>query len=265
MSMLRCRNLLKRVPDRYIYLSKLLVLSTSFHALFLLIVLSTYQYQNPNRLSIVVNRRIDFAIVKLLPMIKSVPDGVTSLTQLQKSTTMPKNTQVSPKKKVAPKAVAPKRQPPQKKPQPSKTTFAKKDDKPTPKPLVKQVQKKTVQPVSNSKSFSTQKNVSNAPLVPEMHKQEEIICLGRNDIALLELHNLIEQEVQKSWHPPVGLSKDLACIIKVKIDTKGNVIDLIVEESSHVISYDISARTALSSMTFPKALWGKEVAITFKQ
>ena len=76
---------------------------------------------------------------------------------------------------------------------------------------------------------------------------------------------MIEQELEKAWHPPVGLSKDLACIIKVKVNSNGGIDDLTLEESSKVISYDIAARTALDTMSFPKMLRGKEVIITFKQ
>ncbi len=250
------------MPDKYIYLSKLLFLSTSLHAFFLMVLLLTYQHHHPNRFSFVINHRLDTAKIKLLPLIKTVSDGLTTLAEsgqqdkLFGKKTEFKNSTVQ--KKNAPKKV-----------ESPKTALVQKVQKHVAKPQVlekkaqKIVEQKPEFPKQQEKKAEQPKPIAQKQV--EQPKEDDVIYLGRDDLVLLALHNRVQEEIQKTWHPPVGLSKDLACTIKVKINNKGLVADFVMEESSRVISYDISARMALSTMSFPKELWAKEVVITFKQ
>jgi hypothetical protein len=110
--------------------------------------------------------------------------------------------------------------------------------------------------------IANKKEENSAPLEKQ---QEEVIYIGREEKALIALHELVQQEITACWRPPVGLSDELSCVIKIKISAQGIIDALDIERSSQVLSYDIAARNALYHISFPKGLWGQEVVITFKQ
>jgi len=260
------------VPERYTYIGKLFVFSTSLHVIFFGIILFGFNVNQPSKINVVLNRNHSAKIV-LLPLIKSVPGAIAKLsTQTKTPSSSLKIAQAKPlaKKNTTtiaaqkPKQVA--KQPairPLPKPAPKKAP--QKVQPPKSKPQLKKQEKK-VEPkkVEPSKKIE-QKKEQSLKNVADGQSQEEIIYLGRDDVATIELHSLMQEEIEKTWQPPLGLSKDLVCKIKVQVDTKGQVSTVMLQESSKVISYDIAARIALNSCNYPKAFWGKEVVITFKQ
>lgn len=76
---------------------------------------------------------------------------------------------------------------------------------------------------------------------------------------------LLSKAVRNQWRPPAGLAKNLECVIKVIIDSQGETQNIIIEKSSTIITYDIAARRALTALSFPPSLYGREMLITFKQ
>lgn len=94
---------------------------------------------------------------------------------------------------------------------------------------------------------------------------DSIIYVGLHDLELLDLHSDVQQELEKWWNPPVGLPDNVECVMKVVVDQTGNVVDILIEKKSAVISYDIAARAAVSQASFPKQVWGKAIMITFKE
>ncbi|MCK5632913.1 TonB C-terminal domain-containing protein, partial [bacterium] len=102
------------------------------------------------------------------------------------------------------------------------------------------------------------------------HVQQEVeglspVYVGQEEMAALTMQKELQQEVGKCWRPPVGLPKDLVCILKVLVDWSGKVNQAAVQKGSGVLMYDISARTAVAKMQLQKKAYGKEFTITFKQ
>lgn len=89
--------------------------------------------------------------------------------------------------------------------------------------------------------------------------------VGRDDLDALHMQEYISQELVNHWQPPIGVPKDRICELKVLIDWQGKVTDIRIQKPSGVLVYDMSARSAVLAMNFPKWLWGKEFTINFKQ
>ncbi len=73
----------------------------------------------------------------------------------------------------------------------------------------------------------------------------------------------LEQDIKKAWKLPVGLSPKLACTIKGSVNQQGIMSTIVIEKPSSVVTFDIAARDALSTIQFPRQLFGKELCITF--
>lgn len=108
------------------------------------------------------------------------------------------------------------------------------------------------------------KNNETKPLGIAQELEREVIYLGRDDFAALVTHEAIQKHIEQVWQPPIGVSKKCSCAIKVVLDNQGGISDLIIEESSNVLPYDIAARAALEQAPFPQEMWGKNIVITFK-
>lgn len=93
-----------------------------------------------------------------------------------------------------------------------------------------------------------------------------LVMMGA-DVSLesVIMQEAVQQEMSEHWHPPVGLSKDLCCHIKVSIAQDGSIEGIAVEQASGILAYDMSARSAVMHMKLPQWAWGKELVLIFKQ
>ncbi len=89
--------------------------------------------------------------------------------------------------------------------------------------------------------------------------------LGRKQLDTVHIQRALAQELRAVWHPPEGLSDDLEATVCVDVGHTGEVVSVDTQQESGVLVYDIHARTAVYAMQFPRACWGKQVTITFKQ
>jgi TonB C terminal len=267
------------VPKQFTYFAKLFGFSSFLH-LFLIIVLF-YVWQAPmNQMHrLVINRRINPASIVVLPMIKTVPGSLVALTEQQVQAKPQPVKSVA--KSILKKTIAqPKKETP--KSLTKKTPALAKKELPKPiASMVKQPQiakpvekkpplltKKEAQKGPISESLIVKKKIASKELVStnsQLPVESEIIYVGRDDLVMLKNYQKVQQDIEHVWKPPVGLSKDLACMVAVDLNSNGMIKQLAVEESSNVLSFDIAARMALSQVKFPKTVWGKKLVITFKQ
>jgi hypothetical protein len=94
---------------------------------------------------------------------------------------------------------------------------------------------------------------------------EQAVYVGQVEWDALQVQTDIKHEIERHWRPPAGLSRDLVCQIKVVVTWEGAVDSLVVVQRSGVLAYDVHARATVAAMKFPKATWGKELIIHFKQ
>jgi len=215
---------------------------------------------------------------------KQVPAKRTTITKKKTVVKKPVVKKTPVKKKPIVKKIPVKKPMIKKKPSakktPAKKLLAKK--KPTvKKPEIKKPLVKKKSPVKKipEKKPVVKKIVKDRPVVTEQVLPEkaagvapEITCngqqpiyIGQQELESFSVQYKIEQEVIKHWRPPPGISKDLTCTINVMVDWNGKPKKVVVSKSSGVLIYDISARTAIPKMNFPKGMRGKELNITFNQ
>jgi len=141
------------------------------------------------------------------------------------------------------------------------------------KRLVKknQIKKETLQ---NEKSADKKieskvepaKEVSKSAAAEQATKiEEQALYLGQADLDALQIQDAISHEILNHWKPPTGLANNVSCQIKVQLGWEGKISSVAVQESSGIVIFDISARTAAGKMQLPKWAWGKELIITFNQ
>lgn len=153
--------------------------------------------------------------------------------------------------------------------------------KPAPKKNTKVAQKKPVvkkenKPKKVAQKAKPKKEVKKAVAKKEIKSKSEKVIqeavggqpiyVGQVEMAALQMQDEMQIQVSKVWCPPAGLPKDLQCAVKIVIDWNGKPREVIVEQPSGVLMYDISARTAVAQLDgLPRWAHGKEFTITFKQ
>jgi outer membrane biosynthesis protein TonB len=110
-----------------------------------------------------------------------------------------------------------------------------------------------------------QKITSTAAQQAEDIDDANVRYVGRDDLDALQMQEYISQELVNHWQPPVGVPKDRVCELKILINWQGKATDIKILKPSGVLVYDMSTRSAVLAMNFPKWLWGKEFTINFKQ
>lgn len=95
--------------------------------------------------------------------------------------------------------------------------------------------------------------------------ENDIVYIGQAERDALYMERLIRQEVESKWRPPVGLSKNLVCDIEIEVDWNGKANQIKIIKPSGVLVYDISVRSAIKSIDFPRIMCGKKICMNFKQ
>jgi len=271
------RAKLNVLKGKHFFWLELLLVSAAFHVVFLfciLVLYSGYRYST----KIIVKR----SGVQLLPSYFMNPPGATvqSASQSVKKAavvkrTPPKKAPSTVMKKEEPKKTAPKKQAAKQTAQTKKQQPTKKQQTPAPakakseKPEQKkaEVKKKEI-----SQHHVQKKNESKKEIVKETEAKQlvtsdlqEQCVLPANECDTMQIQQFIQREISKSWTPPIGLPEDLICTINIQIGGDGIVSDVVIEESSGALVYDLSAQAAAMELSLPRWAWGKEFSISFCQ
>ncbi|MCL4229186.1 TonB C-terminal domain-containing protein [Candidatus Dependentiae bacterium] len=146
-------------------------------------------------------------------------------------------------------------------------------------PKTKNTQPKTAQSQAiEQKKLTQQESISSvkqettsvpatsaATIVTNSNDDPQPVYVGQEEWYALQIQRAIEDEITQHWRVPHGLSSDLSCQIAATVDWQGNVQQVRIAQSSGVLAYDISARSAATRMQLPALARGKEFIITFKQ
>jgi len=242
---------------RRAFWGKLLLFSSGLHLIILFSIFFLYRGQNAIY-NVVINSSIvcSAADVRYLPLRKTARPNFKAISEKKMT---PKQT----KPKPIPKKTKALKSTKLAKPQPKKKRA------PTPVKKQKLKKQKPVKKKSTPKAVqSPKKKTMSKPAMKKEVKSaapKKLIQLGRDDIEALKVGELIQHEVEKHWKPPAGLSKDLSCMVNMRVNWDGSIGTVTISKSSGVLIYDISARVAVSKLNLPKVARGKEINITFKQ
>lgn len=239
---------------RQLFFGELLLASLLFHLvvlLFLLVIYSSYRYST----KLVVRR----SGVQLLPAYFVRPATSTTVqSNLGAAAVQPPAQKVTSAK--MPSTTIKKEEP--KKPATTKQTSTKANAK-------KPSQPQKTKPKEEPKKMQTQKNQQKQQpakkQTPSKKEQPKPQAKKQDDFDTPRIQQYIQSEVSKRWTPPIGLPDDLVCEVTIQVGGDGVVTDAIIEESSGVLVYDLSARSAAALLSLPRWAWGKEFMISFNQ
>ena len=89
---------------------------------------------------------------------------------------------------------------------------------------------------------------------------------GEDDpAALARYQKHVQHEIDRLWHPPVGVPKNTLCTVQFIIADDGSVASCTFITRSKVLIYDLSIMRIAKQMRFDTSLWGKRFVIGFKQ
>jgi len=207
---------------------------------------------------------------------KAVGDSRKLVMPSQKHTPTPKQSTTT-TSKIQPKAQAKNEQKKSKKDRGQKTDRIKKED-------VRDAKKETIKknaPLENvTKKIAhhdlptTQKTVEPEactrpievpPSVDQVtpNEQDQAVFVGQQEYDFLQMYRCIQEQIEQCWRPPSGLHGVRTCHIRVVIDWQGAIASTAIEKGSGILTYDISARASLASISFPRSAYGKEIVINF--
>lgn len=88
-----------------------------------------------------------------------------------------------------------------------------------------------------------------------------VIFIGYEQLDQSLIGSKIQYGIQQTWTPPVGMSKDTTCEIRISILKNGQPGEAKVIKSSGAFVFDASARKALLSIEYPQEVWNKTITI----
>ena len=91
-----------------------------------------------------------------------------------------------------------------------------------------------------------------------------IVQATASEIESYRRAKIFHEALMQVWRPPKVLSKVSECIVTVQVGVKGDVEEVVVNKSSGVLMYDVSATAALYTMQMPELVWGKSLTLLFK-
>lgn len=265
------------VPKNISLWSKIAAVAAFMHGMVLFLVLFVYRGYGEYHIDVVSTMLDHQATVVLMPLHKKVSHPVAV-----KPSRKEQNVAPAVQESVA---IAPKSEGVQ---QPVPATTALVQERPVvKKPIIQKTRAKKRKQHSHErqKKFVVEPVVQKMPVAPDVKPEpmplqdnqtqnvsqnieamdNDVLYVGRAQLEALQMQTEIQQEVERRWKPPVGLSKELLCYIRVTIDWQGVVQKAYVEKPSGVLIYDVHARNAAREIVFPKTAWGKEIVLHFKQ
>lgn len=149
--------------------------------------------------------------------------------------------------------------PTEKKPVPKKQPLKKAEPKTKQTTLKKDVQKKTAEP---KKITPAEKEIAK----PEIAEEElHFNLMGESDPNLIKYQLSIQREVERLWHPPVGVPKGTECSICFTINSNGAINKFEFIKRSKILIYDLSVSKIAKNFQFDRSLWNKKFTIDFRQ
>ncbi len=143
-----------------------------------------------------------------------------------------------------------------------------KQKKVTQKKMIQQKQVKSIESVTKSNAHEQSPSlvpIQHSDVHSEVVQSDDVIYVGQEEHDALVLHEQIQQEVVRCWHPPIGLDPALCCTVSVHVDWQGTSEKCAMIKASGILAYDISVHCAIKSIVFPRSTYGKDVILTFKQ
>ena len=172
----------------------------------------------------------------------------------KKNPVVAKQSQIAKQSKVADQSVK------EKKPEPKK--LAKKEKK----PIDKKEEKKIDTKKEEEKKLIAKKEPYSAKASKGMEEDQlHFNVVGEADPVFIKYQGYVQQEIERTWQPPLGVKKGTECTAVFTIDSDGSVKNFELTKRSKMLIYDLSVIKVSKLFKFDRCLWGKTFKIDFRQ
>jgi hypothetical protein len=178
-----------------------------------------------------------------------------------------KPVQIAKKKETPPPKVKTKMEAPskklalQKKVEPKKKVVTKaKKEEPKKLPEKKLPEKKIL-----AKNIEEEKPVELDATEEALDEQLHFNVVGEDDQVFVRYQKYVQQEVEHTWKPPLGVPKGTECTVLFEIGSDGCVKQFEFVTRSNILIYDLSITRVAKLFKFDSCLWGKTFKVDFRQ
>lgn len=89
------------------------------------------------------------------------------------------------------------------------------------------------------------------------------LVLGQQELEELQRYQEVQECMAPHWSPPIGLRVAKACVLLITVNAKGIIEQLVIEQPSGVLAYDMAARMAVHKTNLPASVWGQQIRLHF--
>lgn len=94
---------------------------------------------------------------------------------------------------------------------------------------------------------------------------QDNVVVAFTDREMLLYQRVVQQEIERTWQPPLGVPKGTECTVRFEIADNGNIKSVILVHRSDVLIFDLSTLRSARKCMFAQCLWGKIFQVDFRQ
>ncbi len=92
----------------------------------------------------------------------------------------------------------------------------------------------------------------------------DVLYMNRDEYDAYIMQEQIQQEVARTWRPPLGVAPGTQCVVTICVTWQGAIESYTIKEPSGILMFDMSVRASLKDMQMPRSSYGKEIMLTYK-
>ena len=92
----------------------------------------------------------------------------------------------------------------------------------------------------------------------------DVLYMNKEEHDAYVMQEQIQQEVARTWRPPLGVAPGTQCIVTICVTWQGVIESCTIKEPSGILMFDMSVRASLKDMRMPRSSYGKEIMLTYR-
>ncbi|MBS1988527.1 TonB C-terminal domain-containing protein [Candidatus Dependentiae bacterium] len=94
---------------------------------------------------------------------------------------------------------------------------------------------------------------------------QDNVVVAFTDREMLLYQRLVQQEIERTWQPPLGVPKGTECTVRFEVADNGSIKGVTLVRRSDILIFDLSTLRSARTCTFAQCLWGKIFQVDFRQ
>lgn len=94
---------------------------------------------------------------------------------------------------------------------------------------------------------------------------QDAVVVAFTDREMLLYQRVVQQEIERTWQPPLGVPKGTECTVRFEVADNGNIKAVTLVHRSDVLIFDLSTLRSARKCMFAQCLWGKIFQVDFRQ